>query len=83
MSRPNTPVNANQRKKSTAVAAPKGSGSKKKVANKSFNPSSIPSSRSLDARREDSETFPEGDTQRDEDTGAQSMLLKYNEIRGG
>jgi hypothetical protein len=76
---PDTPTNAKQRRKSAAAAAPKGSGSKK-------NKSSNPRLGSLDGRREGSgvvEPLADGDSQRDEDTGAQSILQQYNKIRGG
>lgn len=75
---PDTPTNAKQRRKS-AAAAPKGSGSKK-------NKSSNPHLGSLDCRREGSgvvEPLADGDSQRDDDTGGQSILQQYNKIRGG
>lgn len=83
MPRHNTLTNASGYKKSAAAAAPKESRSKRRGANKSFNLPNIPSSGSLDARREDRDPFADGDTQQDEGTDAQSILLKYKEIRGG
>lgn len=76
---PNTSTNAKKRRTSAAAAAPKGSSSKK-------NKSSNPHLGSPDARREGSgivEPLADGDSQRDEDTGAQSILEQYNKIRGG
>jgi hypothetical protein len=78
----NTPANTNQRRKSAAVAAPQA-GSKRKGISKPSNLPNISGPRSLDARRSVAEPLADGDTQRDDGTSAQSILLKYNEIRGG
>ena len=80
----NTPANAEQPSKSAAAAVSTRSRSKQKGVNNPSNPPNIPGPGSVDARRGGvAEPLAGGGIQQDEGAGAQPMLQKYNEIRGG